>query len=156
MWNVIAVIATMLPIFIFIHLFFAMYVAKQAKQRGYSIWNWVIVGFLSNSIVFAMMLALMPDKSLEARRKEKKDLLKVKLQHRKAHVETVKFTNAMRNTSIGDMATMDPEKIGLEQSIGDQATRMPGFERSIGDAATRVSPLDRSIGRSIGDQETNL
>lgn len=124
MWKPIAVIVAMIPLVLIIHLFFAMFVAKQAKQRGYSYWSWLAVGFLSNSIVFAMMLALIPDKSLEARRKAKKDLLKEKLLHRQTQVVSPQFAGAVRTTSIGDMATLDPEKMGMEGSIGDQATQM--------------------------------
>ena len=99
--------------------------------------------FMSHSIVFAVMLALLPDQSLDSRRKEKTDLLNGKLRQRKAQtdIETVKFTGAVRNTSIGDMATMDPEKMGLEQSIGDEATRLPRPDRSLDDAATQVNRL---------------
>ncbi len=154
MWSLMAIVFTIIPIFLGIHLAFVMYVARQAKQRGYSYWNWVLAGFMSNSIVFLVLLALLPDQSLDSRRKEKKDLLNAKLGQRKSqsNSDTVKFTGAMRNTSVGDMATIDPEKIGLEQSISDQATRLPIRDRSIGDAATQNNPF----GRSLGDQETNL
>ncbi len=154
MWNLMAIVFTIIPIFLGIRIFFAMYVARQAKQRGYSYWNWVLAGFISNSIVFLIMLALLPDQSLVSRRKEKKELLNAKLKQRKAQAEidTVGFTGVMRNTSVGDMATMDPEKIGLQQSIGDQATRQPLHDRSLRDAATQVNPFDRSL----GDQETSL
>ncbi len=149
-----AVVFTIIPIFVGIHLAFVMVVARQAKQRGYSYWNWVLAGFMSNSIVFLVLLALLPDQSLDSRRKEKRELLTAKLRQRKtqANYDTVKFTGAMRNTSLGDMATIDPEKIGLEQSISDQATQLPLPDRSIGDAATQFNPF----GRSLGDQETHL
>ena len=154
MWMIIALAATAIPIFLVIHLGFVIYVARQARQRGYSYWNWVLAGFMSNSIVFAVMLALLPDQSLDSRRKAKKELLNDKLRQRKERtsMETVKLTGAVLNTSIGDMATMDPEKIGMEHSIGDQATRLPLRERSLGDAATQVNPFDRSL----GEQEKNL
>ena len=148
MWSLIAIVITIIPIVLGIHLVFTMYVARQAKQRGYSYWNWVLAGFMSNSIVFLVILSLLPDRSLDHRRKEKKELLNAKLRQRKAQskTETVGFIGVIRNTSIGDMATIDPEKIGLDQSLGDQETRKPLRDPSLGDAATQVNPFDRSLG----------
>ena len=152
MWKLVAFLLGILPFLLLIHLFFVIYVARQARTRGYPYWEWVIAGFMSNSIVFAILLALLPDQSLESRRQEKKRILEERLRQRQSIPVASNIVGSVQNTSIGDMATLDLEKIGMQQSIGDQATRLPFTDRSIGDAATQANPFDRSI----GDQQTNL
>ena len=152
MWKVIGLLLGILPFFLLIHLGFSIYVARQARTRGYVYWHWVIGAFMSNSIVFAIMLALLPDQSLESRRQAKKKVLGEQLRKSQSVPIASPIAGSVRNTSIGDMTTMDPEKIGVQMSIGDQATYLPSLDRSIGGAPTQANPFDRSI----GDQQTNL
>jgi hypothetical protein len=155
MWHLIALVGSVLSVVLVIHGIMMFYVAKQAKTRGYSFWQWMIAGFLSHSLVFVVMLGLMPDRSLESRRLEKKKLLQGKLRSRRITNGNAITVGAILNTSIGDMATMDLERMGMQQSIGDQATAMPASEQlntSFSDASTRVRPFNQSI----ADQDTKL
>ncbi len=150
MGTIVGIVMSLFSIFLVIHLVFVNYVAKQARERGYRYWEWLVAGFLSNSIVFAIMLALLPDRSLEKRRSEKRALLLEKLRHRQLGATPHGLAGTKLHTSLGDMATFDPERLGMAQSIGDQETCQPIDELSLGHASTRTHLL----GRSVGDQET--
>lgn len=126
--------------FLVIYVYLMHYVARQARERGYSYWQWMILGLLGNSIICAVLLALLPDRSLEARRHALRNGLTEKLRTRRG-LSLVTSLSGVVHTSIGDMATMDPEKLGA--SMGDQPTSLGNMEQT---------PSDRQ--QSLGDQAT--
>lgn len=163
--NDVFVLLGVSPVILVIHFAFGNYIAKQAGSRGYSYWEWVITCFFTSSLVFAVFLALLPDRSLERRRNEKKKLLQAKMRMRRKVPVQLEIRGANINTSLGDMATMDPEKLGqngnaFDRSIGDQATCMPVQDRSLGDADTYMPTHETSheprVDQSLGDQATRM
>lgn len=136
----IVVVSTIVFLMIVVYVYLVHYVAVQAKQRGYTYWQWLVLGLLGNSIIFAVLLALLPDRSLEARRQVKRDLLAEKLRARKCPFPTMTTAGGIVQTSVGDMATIDPEKLGV--SMGDQPTSLGNMDRSLGDQATHAPDND--------------
>ncbi len=143
MWQIIGYLSAMVLIALLIHSLFVIYVARQASDRGFQFWQWMVAGILSNSIVFVIILSLLPDKSVEQKREAKRKLLREKLTRRRANFEDIPYANLSLDTSIGDMATFDPERMGM-MSIGDQATQMPVFNRSLDDAPTQLGAFEKS------------
>ncbi len=136
-----------------IHTWLAYYVAIQAKQRGYSFWAWFLAGSLANVLFFVVMLAMMPDRSLARRRSAVRRELVAKLQGRRLVAGVA--TGAVAKTSLGDMATYDPEKVrgsGNADSMDDQATYFPNANQSVGDQATFMRPSNDAL----DDQATRM
>lgn len=141
-----------LSIFFVIHLGFVHYISKQAQNRGYSYWQWALGGLFSSSLILAVLLALLPDMSLEEKRRAKRELLSRKLKRRRELPVQPEIRGHMLQTSLGDMATFDPEKIAAMVSLGNHPTIDPRLQRSIGDEVTRMPAMDQSI----GDQAARL
>jgi hypothetical protein len=138
-----------------LHTGLAYYVALQAKQRGYSFWAWFLAGSLANVLFFVIMLALMPDRSLPRRRSELRRELIAKLQGRRWLGATGNSPQAFAKTSLGDMATYDPEKAAgpnHDGSIDNQATYFPNANQSVGDQATFMRPSNDAL----DDQATRM
>jgi hypothetical protein len=147
-----SILKVVLPIalpFLAIYVMVMHYVAKQAQARGYSYWNWMLLGLLGNSIIFVVLLALLPDRSLDSRRLAKKKVLADQLRSR-PRLPNAAISPVVVHTSMGDMATFDPERIGF--SVGDQPTSFGVGQPSSGGQATDQPAVDTSM----GDQATRL
>lgn len=101
--------------------FLAVYVARQAKRRGYSFWLWFLANFVTlNPLLVLIVLAVLPDARKMALRRKLLAELEAKL-------------------AAGPRpAAAQPGPAVPACSVGDQVTVMPPHLRSIGDEETRA------------------
>ena len=158
--EVIATILSAISIFLLIHTALAIYIALQASRRGYSFWSWFLAGFLSNVILFAILLAMLPDRSLIRRRQEHLELLRKGMQGSRALASNSLLQVPANRPVVEDMATFLPSQrlSAFDASLGDQATSNPSWNRSIGDEQTQCPTDGANFKRadSIGDEKTVL
>jgi heme exporter protein D len=100
--------------------FFAGYVARQAKRRGYSFWLWLLANLVTlNPLLVLIVLAVLPDARKMALRRELRAELEARLAAR-PRPEAALPGPAVPACSIGDQATVVPPQL---RSIGDEETR---------------------------------
>jgi hypothetical protein len=111
-------------VYLLISFLIALPVAFQARRRGHSFLAWLAAGTLVNPIFFLVLLAIMPDRARQARRRQELADLDARL--------------AALGKSAGEPATL-PAAPGAvpQQSLGDQPTVAPPL-RSLGDEETRA------------------
>ncbi len=155
-----AAILSAISVFLLIHTALAIYIAKQAARRGYSFWSWFLAGFLSNVILFAILLAMLPDRSLIRRRQEQLEILRKAMQGNRALASNSLLQIPTNQSAMEDMATFLPSqrKGLLDASLGDQATSIPSWHQSIGDDQTQLPQEDIGDNEAdrIGDERTVL
>jgi len=95
-----------------------VYVAVQARRRGYSFWLWLLAGLASlNPLLILLVLAMLPDARKKGLREQEMKLLDAKLLTRRA--EAPRLTGVVPAGSLGDQSTTAP----APRSVGDEETR---------------------------------
>lgn len=88
----------------------ASFIASRARQMGYSSILWFFVTFLANPLIALGLLAGLPDRSIEKKRKEDMELLEKQLAQR-GLLEKEKFSPIPRHT-ISDEVTLREDMVG--------------------------------------------
>src|SRR5262245_4924647 len=111
---------------------FAVLVAYQARQRGYSFLTWMLAGMLGNPLFFLVMLAIMPDLARKARRRQERADLYARLADR---LKVLPAATAALPPPLPP--PLPPTTFVRDRSLGDQPTVLPP-ERSLGDEQTHA------------------
>lgn len=114
--------------------------AVQAKRRGYSFFVWLAAGILAGNPLFLLVvLGGCPHRKRQALRDRFRAELDAKLEG--ATAPLARLVGTVRDVSIGDAATADPQTTGgrpvRDVSLGDVPTFLPDG-RSLGDEPTRL------------------
>ncbi len=114
--------------------------AVQARRRGYSFFVWLAAGILAGNPLFLLVvLGGCPHRKRQALRDQFRTELDAKLEGATAPI--ARLTGAVRDVSIGDAMTADPQTTGgrpvRDVSLGDVPTFLPDG-RSLGDEPTRL------------------
>ncbi len=109
-FEMLSIILSAISFFLLIHSALAIYIARQAARRGYSFWSWFWAGFLSNVILFAILLAMLPDRSLIRRRQEQLEILRKAMQGNRVLAANSLLQVPGNRPAMEDMATFLPRQ----------------------------------------------
>lgn len=150
--TILSALFAVMSVSMLINAAFAVYIARQAASRGYSFWHWCVGGFLGNVIIFAILLAMLPDRSLVGRREVYREQLRKRLHSRRSLTANALLQVPESSRPVEDMDTFqgETERVSGDRSADDRPVRYrPARDQSVGDQATHIEPLDRSIGDDV-------